>query len=129
LSAVTGLRLPATLVFDYPTTTAIVWYISGEITQDKTVAPGEVECDRLERVLPSVASDDSERVRMTARLQALLSKLDRYQREDGGVAVAQKIDSVSDDELFRYLDERAYASRAIHAGTLGNSESENDNDR
>jgi len=37
--------------------------------------------------------------------------LGQSQQGDGGVAVAQKIDSASDDELFRYLDEKAYASR------------------
>jgi NADPH:quinone reductase-like Zn-dependent oxidoreductase/acyl carrier protein len=122
LGAAAGLRLPATLVFDYPTASAVTWYLLGEIVQDGVAAAGEAELDRLERVLPSIASDGGERARITARLQALLSNLGQSEQGDGGVAVAQKIDSASDDELFRYLDEKAYASGAVGTGTLDGSD-------
>jgi polyketide synthase 12 len=121
LGAAAGLRLPATLVFDYPTASAVTWYLLGEIVKDGAAPSGEAELDRLERVLPAIASDDGERARITARLQALLSDLSRSEQGEGGVAVAQKIDSASDDELFRYLDEKAYASGAVGAGVLDGS--------
>jgi NAD(P)-dependent dehydrogenase (short-subunit alcohol dehydrogenase family)/acyl carrier protein len=122
LSAAAGLRLPATLVFDYPTPAALSRYLLSEVAQDKTAAPGDAELDGLEQVLPSIASDGGERARIAARLQALLSKLGQSQQGDGGVAVAEKIDLASDDELFRYLDEKTYASRAVGTETLDYSE-------
>lgn len=122
LGAMVGQRLPVTLVFDYPTTSAVTWYLLGEVDKvGKTVA-GEVELDRLERVLLSLAADGGERARITARLNTLLSKLGQSQQVVGSVAVAQEIDSASDDELFRYLDERAYAARATRTEALDHEE-------
>jgi acyl transferase domain-containing protein/NADPH:quinone reductase-like Zn-dependent oxidoreductase/NADP-dependent 3-hydroxy acid dehydrogenase YdfG/acyl carrier protein len=122
LHTVIGRRLSPTLVFDYPTPAELARCLLGEVAQHKTAAPGDAELDRLELVLPSIAADDSERARVKARLQALLSKLGESQQGDNGVAVAQKIDLASDDELFRYLDDETYASRAVGAQTLEFSE-------
>lgn len=113
LGGATGLRLPITLVFDYPTTSAVAWYLLGEVDQKMTTPAADAEFDRLERVLPSLASDDKERSRITARLQALLSQLGQSRPGNDGVTVAQEIESASDDELFRYLDEKSYTSREI----------------
>jgi len=128
LNAATGLHLPVSLIFDYPTTSAVAWYLLGEMAQDGTPAPGDAELDRLEQVLSSIASDNSERARITARLQSLFSKLSQPQHGDDGVTVIETIDVASDDELFRYLDEKAYASRQGLMETADHSTSEGRDD-
>jgi len=128
LNAVTGLQLSATLVFDHPTITTITSHLLDQIVHDRTAAPGDVELQRLEHVLVSIASDGSERTRITGRLQALIAQLGQPQPGNGDVAVSQKIDMASDDELFKYLDERAYAAPAVHTQTLDSSEERERND-
>ena len=118
LGAVTGLRLPATLVFDYPTASAVTEYLLSEVVPAGATSAGELELERLESVLVSIGSDRDERIRITERLQALLSNLTQFEQGQDGVAVVQEIDSASDDELFKYLDERAYARPVVGAGSL-----------
>jgi acyl transferase domain-containing protein/acyl carrier protein len=107
LNAQTALRLPATLVFDYPTTIAVTGYLLGELAQDRAVTapPGDAELDGLERVLVSISSDDSERARITARLQTLLAGLSDVEQEEGSATVAEQIGSATDDEVFDFIDQ------------------------
>ncbi|WP_030892930.1 type I polyketide synthase [Streptomyces varsoviensis] len=88
LRAATGLRLPATLLFDYPTSTAIAGHLAAEFVPDPAAdsaadpgpAPGLPELDRLERVLDGGDLDRAARATLTERLRQLLSGLD----PDGG---------------------------------------------
>ncbi|MFH8367653.1 beta-ketoacyl reductase, partial [Streptomyces sp. NPDC018031] len=95
LNAATGLRLPPTLIFDYPTPAVLAGHLREEIappaaaagTDEPTgadrAAPGEAgdrtgsltgELDRLEAVLTASARpDDATREAVTSRLKALLA--------------------------------------------------------
>ncbi|MEU0796785.1 type I polyketide synthase [Amycolatopsis sp. NPDC005961] len=77
LSAATGLKLPATLIFDYPTTTALVTHLKGELgepaetTSTVDVAPKAVEDDPI--AIVSMACRFPGGVRSPEDLWALLS--------------------------------------------------------
>ncbi|MFD7631785.1 SDR family NAD(P)-dependent oxidoreductase, partial [Streptomyces sp. NPDC059851] len=112
LGAATGVRLPATLVFDYPTPTALVEFLRDELWQDGAAAvpPLLAELDRLEKTLVTSTPDDAGRDRITERLQALLAAWNEAgAHAAGGPAapdgpdVAEALESATDDDLFDFI--------------------------
>ncbi|MET9606153.1 SDR family NAD(P)-dependent oxidoreductase [Streptomyces sp. NPDC006512] len=111
LGSATGVRLPATLVFDYPTPTALVEYLRDELWQDGAAAvpPLLAELDRLEKTLVGSTPDDAGRDRITERLAALLAAWseagDRAAdpADADGADVAEALESATDDDLFDFI--------------------------
>ncbi|MGW1916908.1 type I polyketide synthase [Streptomyces sp. NPDC002076] len=106
LGAAAGIRLPVTLIFDYPTPTALAGHLSAELGDGAAPAAHGVhaELDRLEAILSAVGPDDVERPGIDARLRELLSKWnDTHSATDG--TRSGDIDSATADEIFDLLDD------------------------
>ncbi|MFI1369356.1 type I polyketide synthase [Streptomyces griseochromogenes] len=104
LSAATGLQLPATLLFDCPTPTALADYLWNEEFQDDSAPISLVEeVDRLGSLLTGATPDENTYQMITDRLQGLLSQWSKVGASAERQAVAEKIGSASDDEIFDFI--------------------------
>ena len=109
MQTVTGLRLPSTLLFDYPTPGALAKMVREELNLDQVVAaaassPINNELDRLETMVRAMSDSDLERAGVVGRLRKLVSRFVADTNEDGEEERAEDFDDVSDDELFDMID-------------------------
>ncbi|MFF7756279.1 type I polyketide synthase [Streptomyces sp. NPDC007971] len=104
LSAATGLQLPATLLFDCPNPTALADYLWNEEFQGESAPVSLIqEVDRLGSILTGASPDETTYQQITDRLQGLLSQWTKAGAPTERQAVAEKIVSASDDEIFEFI--------------------------
>ncbi|HEV7979237.1 MAG TPA: SDR family NAD(P)-dependent oxidoreductase [Amycolatopsis sp.] len=105
LTIATGLRLPATLVFDYPTPTVLAEHLGTELLIDGDADTGPslfAELDRFEAALAASDPDDVTRGGIAVRLRQLVAGWTGAEAET--LDVTERIQSASTDEVFDFID-------------------------
>ncbi|MEU0487177.1 beta-ketoacyl reductase, partial [Streptosporangium sp. NPDC006013] len=107
LNAATGLRLSATLVFDYPTPTVLAEHLLAEIAPGETAAEKPsllADLDRFETALSEDGLDEITRNGIATRLRQLLAKVSASGQETSEIAVADMLESASTEDLLGIIE-------------------------
>ncbi|MFI1161896.1 type I polyketide synthase, partial [Streptomyces sioyaensis] len=109
LNAETGMRLPATLVFDYPTPQLLAEHVhdtlfgaAGDVEPEAAVL---ADLDRLASAISGFSPENAARGLVEARLRSILSELGGVAEGDAKSAVSQQLDAASDDEIFDFINQ------------------------
>src|SRR5262249_55606856 len=103
LANATGLRLPATLVFDSPNPGSLAERLLSSLLPSSPAATADSVLARLDALAAEMAATelDSGTLRTIGeRFQELLAAAG----QDGAVEVASRIEAASDEEIFEFID-------------------------
>nr|WP_254897422.1 phosphopantetheine-binding protein [Amycolatopsis sp. Hca4] len=110
LTTATGLKLPATLVFDYPTTSLLAEYLLGKLAPVSQAPAGSLvdELDRLEALLDPKTAKGRDGERILHRLESLTARVRQLsypQPAKNEGRTDDDLSTVSVDELFSIIDQ------------------------
>ncbi|MFH9138660.1 phosphopantetheine-binding protein, partial [Streptomyces sp. NPDC017524] len=114
LSTATGIRLPATTIFDHPTPIALTEHLHHQLAPTTTDTTQEQSSRAVERVLSAldgikgmlaaVPVSDVTATQIPAQLHALLAELDESVGSAAEGDVADQLEAASAEDLFKFID-------------------------
>ncbi len=112
LTMATGLRLPAALVFRYPTPQAIAEHLREEIcpAQDESALPVLRELEQLEAAIARFKPEGDAGTELAKRLETLLWRLGDGAADVDHTVDGEALESASDDEMFALIDQQLRSS-------------------
>jgi acyl carrier protein len=106
IAAATGISLPATVLFDYPTPAALSRLLRDELCCEAMTTPARVltELDSLETALLRISENDKTRPVITARLQRIMSIWRDVALTEENSDVASRIQTATTSEVLDFID-------------------------
>jgi acyl carrier protein len=104
LAAETGQKLPSTLVFDHPTPQALAEFLISRLPDADEAGDTGTELDRLEAALLALPGPEVARLRVTARLQQLVKRLEGAADEAPVADISARIGAATSDDIFDLID-------------------------
>ncbi|MFZ1925736.1 MAG: SDR family NAD(P)-dependent oxidoreductase [Solirubrobacteraceae bacterium] len=106
LAAQTGMRLPATMVFDYPTPEAVAGYLLDEVSAQTSQPAGgaSIDLDKLQLTLSGMSAEEAQRNGTVAALQSILSTWASTDDASDTEEPEDDLSSATDEEIFDLID-------------------------
>ena len=108
IAATTGINLPATVLFDYPTPAALSQLLREELCSGPmtNLAPILTDLDSLETALRGISHSDISRTVITARLQRIMSMWHDSTLIEENSDVVSRIQTATTSEVLEFIDQQ-----------------------